>query len=67
MTKALGKEGPFAEDPYHCARQRFFWKNSAKFLCRTPWLEALDKDFWKKNLKFLCREHVGKPSAKIFF
>ena len=105
MTKALGKEGSFAEgrpialgkdslkkfwnislpramvgDPRQRLKKRIiclpravplpsakiFCKNSATFLCRGPWLEALDKDFSKKRI-ILCREPpemaLGKDSV----
>ena len=68
MTKALGKEGSFAEGRSIALGKDFFKKNkiSATFLCQGPWLEALGKDFFFKKLKFLCRGPTGKPSAKIF-
>ena len=31
ITKALGKEGSFAEGPSNSPRQRFFWKNPENF------------------------------------
>ena len=51
MTKALDKEGSFAESRPIALGKDFFKKNkiSATFLCRGPWLEALGKDFFLKK------------------
>ena len=40
---------------------KIFWKNSATFLCRGTWLEALGKDFPKKRI-ILCR---GPPETAL--
>ena len=48
MTKALGKEGSFAEGR-PIALGKDFSEKFCTFLCRGPWLEALGKDFSKKK------------------
>jgi len=45
MTKALGKEGSFAEGR-SIALGKDSLKNSGTFLCRGPWLKTLGKDFF---------------------
>ena len=59
MTKALGKEGSFAEGrPIALGKDSL--ENSGTFLCRGPWLEALGKDFFFKKRIILCR---GPPET----
>ena len=59
MTKALGKEGSFAEGRSIALGKDFFKKNkiSATFLCRGTWLEALGKDFLEKFCTCLCKNN----------
>ena len=42
-----------------------FWKNSATFLCRGPWLEALGKDFSKKKNNSLPRAPGDGPRQRL--
>ena len=65
MTKALGKEGSFAEGPSNSPRQRFFLKILKISLPRAR-EQALGKGFLKKIQKklFLCR---GPALSKQFF
>ena len=65
MTKALGKEGSFAEGPSNSPRQRFFLK-SWKFLCRGPGSRPSAKVF-KKNSKKNYFFAEGRPSVNNFF
>ena len=81
MTKALGKEGSFAEGPSNSPRQRFFWKNPENFFAEGQRAGPRQR-FLKKNSKkklFLCRGPAlgkqfffkknlcrGPPSAKVF-
>ena len=66
MTKALGKEGSFAEGRPIALGKDFFKKNkiSATFLCRGPWLGALGKDFFLK--KFFAEGLRGSPRQRFF-
>ena len=66
MTKALGKEGSFAEGPSNSPRQRFFLKILKISLPRAR-EQALGKGFKKKFKKklFLCRgPALGKKIQK---
>ena len=44
---------------------KIFWKNSATFLCRGPWLEALGKDFSKKKNNSLSRAPGDGPWQRL--
>ena len=44
---------------------KIFWKNSATFLCRGPWLEALGKDFSKKKNNSLPRAPGDGPRQRL--
>ena len=65
MTKALGKEGSFAEGPSNSPRQRFFWKNPENFFTEGQGAGPRQR-FLKKIQKklFLCR---GPALSKHFF
>jgi len=64
MTKALGKEGSFAEGPSNSPRQRFFWKKILTISLPRAREQALGKGLkkFKKNHFFA----EGRPSAKNF-
>jgi len=64
MTKALGKEGSFAEGPSNSPRQRFFWKKILTISLPRAREQALGK-----GLKKIQKNHFfaeGRPSAKNF-
>ena len=66
MTKALGKEGSFAEGPSNGPRQRFFWENPENFFAEGQGAGPRQRFFKKKFQKklFLCR----RPAlSKHFF
>ena len=66
MTKALGKEGSFAEGPSNSPRQRFFWKKILTISLPRAREQALGKGLKKiqKN-HFLCRgPALGKEFLK---
>ena len=63
MTKALGKEGSFAEGPSNSPRQRFFLGKILKISLPMAREEALGKKNSKKK-QFLCRgSALGKETA----
>ena len=64
MTKALGKEGSFAEGHPIALGKDFFFKK--KILCRGPEWKPSAKIFQKKKNNSLPRA-VPLPSAKIFW
>ena len=66
MTKALDKEGSFAEGhPIALGEdslEKFWYISLPRAMVGGP-----RQRLFKKKLKFLCRGPAGKPSAKIFF
>ena len=68
MTKALGKEGSFAEGRPIALGKIFFKKNkiSATFLSRGSWLGALGKDFFLKKNKISLPRAYGEALGKDF-
>jgi hypothetical protein len=66
MTKALGKEGPFAEDTYHCPRQRFFGKILQNFFAERHGWRLLANIFGKK-IKISLPRARGEALGKDFF
>ena len=64
MTKALGKEGSFAEGPSNSPRQRFFWKNILTISLPRAREQALGKGL-KKFKKTISLLRAG-PRQRIF-
>ena len=64
MTKALGKEGSFAEGPSNSPRQRFFWKkNPDNFFAEGQGAGP------RQRVKKIQKNHFfaeGRPSGKDF-
>ena len=63
MTKALGKEGSFAEGPSNSPRQRFFWKKILTISLPRAREQALGKELKNSKNHFFAE---GRPSAKDF-
>ena len=66
MTKALGKEGSFAEGPSNSPRQRFFWKNPENFFAEGQGAGPRQR-FLKKNSKKTISLPRAGPQQTIFF
>jgi len=64
MTKALGKEGSFAEGPSNSPRQRFFWKKILTISLPRAREQALGKGL-KKFKKTISLPRAG-PRERIF-
>ena len=64
MTKALGKEGSFAEGPSNSPRQRFFWKKILTISLPRAREQALGKGL-KKFKKTISLPRAG-PRQRIF-
>ena len=63
MTKALGKEGSFAEGPSNSPRQRFSGKNPVNFFAEGQGVGP------RQRVKKIQKNHFfaeGRPSAKNF-
>ena len=65
MTKALGKEGSFAEGPSNSPRQRIFWKKILTISLPRARKQALGKGLKNSKNQFLCRgPALGKGFLK---